>query len=169
MNEQWTFTGPRGDACPVNIPHTWNAVDGQDGGNDYWRGTCTYEKDFAMPGFDPVEDVYLEFQGVNASADVELNGHPVLHHNGVNDRVYPQKADFTFYGGIYRDVELVVVNKHRFSMDHFGGPGLKVTPVWRAPTARCGWKAGTTPPARRWRWSSPTPKAARWPGAKART
>ena len=155
LNEQWTFTGPQGDACAVDLPHTWNAVDGQDGGNDYWRGTCTYEKDFAMPRFDPAaEDVYLEFAGVNASADVELNGHPVLHHdggystfrgcvtgllaqenhlvvkvdNGVNDRVYPQKADFTFYGGIYRDVELVVVNKHRFSMDHFGGPGLKVTP-----------------------------------------
>lgn len=155
LNEQWTFTGPQGSACAVDLPHTWNAVDGQDGGNDYWRGTCTYEKEFAMPRFDPaVEDVYLEFAGVNASADVELNGHPVMHHdggystfrgcvtellaqenhlvvkvdNGVNDRVYPQKADFTFYGGIYRDVELVVVNKHRFSMDHFGGPGLKVTP-----------------------------------------
>lgn len=155
LNEQWTFTGPQGDACAVDLPHTWNAVDGQDGGNDYWRGTCTYEKDFAMPRFDPaVEDVYLEFAGVNASADVELNGRPVMRHdggystfrgcvtellaqqnhlvvkvdNGVNDRVYPQKADFTFYGGIYRDVELVVVNKHRFSMDHFGDPGLKVTP-----------------------------------------
>ena len=83
LNEQWTFTGPQGDACAVDLPHTWNAVDGQDGGNDYWRGTCTYEKDFAMPRFDPaVEDVYLEFAGVNASADVELNGRPVMHHDG---------------------------------------------------------------------------------------
>ena len=139
----------------VDMPHTWNAKDGQDGGNDYWRGTCTYKKTFASPAFDPAtQAVYLEFQGVNATADVELNGRPVAHHDGgystfrtevtslltqqnhltakvdnsVNDRVYPQKADFTFYGGIYRDVSLIVVSKHRFAMDHFGGPGLKVTP-----------------------------------------
>lgn len=155
LNRQWTFTGPDGTNSVVDVPHTWNAVDGQDGGNDYWRGTCVYQKDFAAPEFDPAtQDVYLEFAGVNASADVELNGKPVVHHDGgystfrscitellgkdnhlvlhvdnsVNDRVYPQKADFTFYGGIYRDVNLIVVNKHRFAMDYYGGPGLKVTP-----------------------------------------
>ena len=155
LNRQWTFTGPDGTDSVVDVPHTWNAVDGQDGGNDYWRGTCVYRKSFAAPAFDPAtQDVYLQFEGVNASADVELNGQMVIHHDGgystfrscitellsadnqlvvhvdnsVNDRVYPQKADFTFYGGIYRDVSLIVVSKHRFAMDHFGGPGLKVTP-----------------------------------------
>lgn len=155
LNRQWTFTGPDGTNSVVDVPHTWNAVDGQDGGNDYWRGTCVYRKSFAVPAFDPAtQDVYLQFEGVNASADVELNGQMVIHHDGgystfrscitellsadnqlvvhvdnsVNDRVYPQKADFTFYGGIYRDVSLIVVSKHRFAMDHFGGPGLKVTP-----------------------------------------
>ena len=48
--------------------------------------------------------------------------------NSVNDRVYPQKADFTFYGGIYRDVRLLIVSRHHFDLDHFGGPGLRVTP-----------------------------------------
>ena len=48
--------------------------------------------------------------------------------NGVNDRVYPQKADFTFYGGIYRDVNLVVVNRLHFDMEYYGGSGIKVTP-----------------------------------------
>ncbi|WP_298733180.1 glycoside hydrolase family 2 TIM barrel-domain containing protein, partial [uncultured Subdoligranulum sp.] len=156
LNKEWIFTGPQGTDAAVDVPHTWNAVDGQDGGNDYWRGTCTYKKRFAAPSFDAAtQDVYLEFEGVNASADVQLNGRMVMHHdggystfrhcvtdllhaenqlivqvdNGVNDRVYPQKADFTFYGGIYRDVNLIVVNKHRFCMDHFGGPGLKVTPT----------------------------------------
>ena len=155
LNRQWTFTGPDGTDSVVDVPHTWNAVDGQDGGNDYWRGTCVYRKSFAAPAFDPAtQDVYLQFEGVNASADVELNGQMVIHHDGgystfrscitellsadnqlvvhvdnsVNDRVYPQKADFTFYGGIYRDVSLIVVSKHHFAMDHFGGPGLKVTP-----------------------------------------
>ena len=163
MNENWTFYGPKGTPETINLPHTWNAVDGQDGGNDYWRGTCTYETTFPMPEFDPdTQTVYLEFQGVNASADVELNGTAVIHHDGgystfraevtgllqaenhmtvrvdnsVNDRVYPQKADFTFYGGIYRDVTLLVVNKHHFDLDFFGGPGLRITPALDGTTGK---------------------------------
>ena len=154
LREGWFFTGPDGKEVPVTLPHTWNAVDGQDGGNDYWRGTCTYRTEFAAPDFDPeTERVWLEFRGVNASADVTLNGQPCLRHDGgystfraditdllqdknmlsvaadnsVNDRVYPQKADFTFYGGIYRDVCLLVVNRHHFDLDYFGGPGIRVT------------------------------------------
>ena len=153
INKGWRFTGPDGPARPVDLPHTWNSVDGQDGGNDYWRGTCVYEKTFPRPELEADERVYLEFRGVNASAKVELNGAEVGTHDGGystfrwdvtdflkdenaltvhvdnsrNDRVYPQKADFTFYGGIYRDVSLIVVNKFHFDMDRFGGPGIKVT------------------------------------------
>ncbi len=47
--------------------------------------------------------------------------------NGINDFVYPQKADFTFYGGIYRDAKLLVVNKAHFDLDTFGGCGVKIT------------------------------------------
>lgn len=163
LNQDWTFYGPKGGPEKLDLPHTWNAVDGQDGGNDYWRGTCTYEKMFPMPEFDPeTQAVYLEFQGVNASADVELNGKAVMHHDGgystfraevtgllqaenhmtvrvdnsVNDRVYPQKADFTFYGGIYRDVTLLVVSKHHFDLDYFGGPGLRITPAVEGSTGK---------------------------------
>ena len=139
LNEKWHFTGFAGIRTEVSVPHTWNAIDGQDGGNDYKRGECRYDKTFARPAFDPeTECVYLAFHGVNASARVIINGQEVCTHdggystfrreitaflqdeneltvfvdNGVNDRVYPQKADFTFYGGIYRDVELLVVNKN---------------------------------------------------------
>ena len=49
--------------------------------------------------------------------------------NSKNDRVYPQKADFTFYGGIYRDVSLMVVSKNHFTLDYFGGPGIRITPT----------------------------------------
>ncbi len=155
MNGGWSFTGPDGGKQAVDIPHTWNNIDGQDGGNDYWRGTCVYKKSFPKPDFAADEQVYLEFQGVNASAKVELNGQPVGAHDGgystfrwdvtelladenqlivhvdnsVNGRVYPQKADFTFYGGIYRDVNLIVVNKCHFDLDYYGGNGLKITPT----------------------------------------
>ena len=83
LNQSWSFRGPTGAVETVDVPHTWNAIDGQDGGNDYWRGCCTYEKDFPLPAFDPdAQAVYLEFQGVNASADVTLNGRELLHHDG---------------------------------------------------------------------------------------
>ena len=47
----------------VDLPHTWNNIDGQDGGNDYWRGTCVYEKTFPRPELEADERVYLEFRG----------------------------------------------------------------------------------------------------------
>ncbi|MDY5271108.1 sugar-binding domain-containing protein, partial [Tractidigestivibacter sp.] len=159
LDKGWSFCGPGGDVTRVDVPHTWNAEDGQDGGNDYWRGTCGYSRDFRTPeGFDPSRCVaYLEFDGVNASADVTVNGSAPFHHDGgyarfrvdvtselapagednslsvavdnsVNDRVYPQKADFTFYGGIYRSVRLVLADATHFSLDCSGGPGIAVTP-----------------------------------------
>lgn len=162
LNERWQFTGPDGTTKPVNLPHTWNSIDGQDGGNDYWRGSCIYRRELAIPEFNKDEEqVYLEFQGVNASARVSLNGSPVCAHDGgystfrvnvtdvltennllevtvdnsVNDRVYPQKADFTFYGGIYRDVNLIVLNKLHFDMDYYGGSGIQITPEVKGDTS----------------------------------
>ncbi len=154
INENWLFRYHDGSETAVNIPHTWNNKDGQDGGDDYYRGTCIYEKNFPAPEHSENERVYLEFNGVNASAKVILNGAIVMTHDGgystfrtditdhlleenhmivevdnsKNDRVYPQKADFTFYGGIYRDVKLIIVNKYHFDLDHFGGRGIAVRP-----------------------------------------
>ena len=152
----WEFTVPDGTTTTVDLPHTWNARDGQDGGNDYWRGTCIYRTHFAAPQFNTAShQVWIQFDGVNASAHVVLNGSPVCNHDGgystfranitellrdeneltvevdnsKNDRVYPQKADFTFYGGIYRDVSLMVVSKNHFTLDYFGGPGIRITPT----------------------------------------
>ena len=166
LNEGWEFRNPTGTVEKVNVPHTWNNIDGQDGGNDYWRGSCTYRRTFVTPCFDAKsERVYLEFEGVNSSADVKVNGHDVCHHDGgystfrvdvtgeleaiggtnelvvtadnsVNDRVYPQKADFTFYGGIYRDVHLVVVSATHVTLDYYGGPGFAVTPAYEGDTSK---------------------------------
>ena len=163
LMQNWFFTGKDGGKVPVMLPHTWNALDGQDGGNDYWRGTCTYETAFACPEFDrEAQRVYLQFDGVNASAKVWVNNELAMTHDGgystfraditdllkeentlkveadnsVNDRVYPQKADFTFYGGIYRDVKLITVSKTHFDMDYFGGKGLAVTPTVEGTDAK---------------------------------
>ncbi len=152
INDRWLFRCHDGSNTIVDLPHTWNNLDGQDGGNDYWRGTCVYEKAFNAPMTEQDECVYLDFAGVNASAKVILNGTVVTTHDGgystfrseitsllkeenklvveadnsVNDRVYPQKADFTFYGGIYRNVKLIIANKKHFDLDCFGGPGIAV-------------------------------------------
>ena len=51
LNSAWRFTGPEGTVSEVNVPHTWNAIDGQDGGDDYKRCRCEYEKKFPKPAF----------------------------------------------------------------------------------------------------------------------
>ncbi len=158
INDGWTVY-PDGktpeDGTTLDLPYTWNGVDGQDGGGDYLRTAFNFERVLDKPDVKPDEDVYLEFKGVNSSADVYIDGELVTHHDGgystfrvcVTDRlkqsstlrvrvdnsktekVYPQTADFTFYGGIYRDVGLIVVNKTRFDLDHYGSCGLKITPI----------------------------------------
>ncbi|MBR1757750.1 MAG: glycoside hydrolase family 2 protein [Lachnospiraceae bacterium] len=155
FNESWQFAKGDVPAEVVTLPHTWNAVDGQDGGNDYWRGTASYCKSFQKPVLNTGERLFIEFKGAAMTADVRLNGVSLIHHeggystfradmtdelqeenllvvsldNGENDRVYPQKADFTFYGGMYRDVNLIVVPAEHFELLKDGTPGIKVTPV----------------------------------------
>ncbi len=137
----------------INLPYTWNGKDGQDGGNDYFRGTCCFVKSIKEADL-PAGDVkYLQFDGVNSSCEVFWNGKKIASHDGgystfrakidgvkeenilavtvdnsPNDRVYPQNADFTFYGGIYRDVSVVAVPKKHFDLDYYGSPSIMVTP-----------------------------------------
>ena len=162
LMKNWQFTGPDGKTAAVELPHTWNHIDGQDGGNDYKRGSCTYQTTFAKPAFDAnTQQVWLQFEGVNASAAVTLNGTEVIRHDGgystfraditallaeqntltviadnsKNDRVYPQKADFTFYGGIYRDVSLLVVSKNHIALNYLGSCGVRITPTVKGSSA----------------------------------
>ena len=242
LDRGWQFVkevADAGAACEavgaaVTLPHTWNAVDGQDGGNDYYRGTCWYtrklnmasiakasisrasiskasigrasiskasigkadfagvdfdEKDFAEQDFAEQNfaggdflanlkanrEVWLEFCGAAMTTDVWLNGELLAHHEGGystfrvnltnylqeenqlavsvdnsdNDRVYPQKADFTFYGGLYREVNLIVVPKAHFALGYVGGSGIKVTPEVRGCSARVTAEAWVEGPAER--------------------
>ncbi|MDO4305192.1 MAG: glycoside hydrolase family 2 TIM barrel-domain containing protein [Eubacteriales bacterium] len=162
INDNWIFlkenVGPEAavtaEGEKISLPHTWNAVDGQDGGNDYYRGTCWYVKKFTKPDLLENEEAWLEFRGVGMTAEVYVNGKKLARHEGgystfrvpvteelqeenvlavsvdnsVNSIVYPQKADFTFYGGIYRDVYLITMSKAHFALGCYGGNGLKVTP-----------------------------------------
>ncbi len=161
FNDNWLFSVASGadaalspDRQEVTLPHTWNAVDGQDGGNDYRRGTAEYHKTFDCPAHGEGERVFIEFDGAAMTAEVFLNGEKLCHHEGGysafrveltdrlrdtnelcvlvdnsdNDTVYPQKADFTFYGGLYRDVKLIVVPAEHFELGYCGTPGIKVTP-----------------------------------------
>lgn len=152
INKNWNFT-IKGESTVVNLPHTWNGTDGQDGGNDYYRGKGIYEKEFEKSDFPEGEEVYIQLDGANSSAEVFFNGKRVaVHHGGYstfrvrledikdnnvirievdnspNDFVYPQNADFTFYGGIYRDVKLIGAAKKHFDLDYYGAPGIMVTP-----------------------------------------
>ena len=142
----------------VTLPHCWNALDGQDGGADYFRGSCCYLKQ--LSGLPEAEKYYLEIRGANSSADVYLDGKHLAHHDGgystwrvdisenptgllaimvdnsPNSTVYPQVADFTFYGGIYRDVNVICVGNTHFDLEHFGSTGLKVTPIMDGDDAK---------------------------------
>lgn len=145
MPEKWYF---------VTLPHSWNDIDGQDGGNDFYRGTCYYAKELEKSELPEADAYYLEFRGANSSADVYVNGKKLAHHDGgystwrvnitealsdknlivvavdnsANETVYPQNADFTFYGGLYRDVNIIAVNESHFDLDYYGAPGIAVTP-----------------------------------------
>ncbi len=169
LNRKWSF---RKGVCEVpavvpadwdfvNVPHCWNAIDGQDGGNDYFRGTCCYVKEIDMEEIPSADKYYLEINGANSSATVYMNGNKLASHDGgystwrvditeelgkgnklailvdnsANETVYPQMADFTFYGGLYRNVNIIAVNESHFDLDYYGGPGIQVTPTVKGADA----------------------------------
>lgn len=161
INQNWLFskdaksvpsTLPT-DWQALDLPYTWNGKDGQDGGNDYYRGTCYFVKSVKSEELPEGQVKYLQFDGVNSSCEVFWNGKSLAKHDGgystfrveiseikennilalavdnsANDRVYPQNADFTFYGGIYRDVSVIGVPESHFDLDYYGAPGIMVTP-----------------------------------------
>ena len=160
INDNWHFWKDVSDVNMqdggenISLPHTWNAIDGQDGGNDYFRGTCLYKKHLNFEELPKSDKYYLEINGANSSADVYCNEKQLAHHDGgystwrvditeyanldsdisilvdnvANEEVYPQVADFTFYGGIYRDVNVICVNETHFDLEYFGGNGFVITP-----------------------------------------
>ncbi len=139
----------------VHLPHTWNNIDGQDGNNDYYRGAGYYAKQIKKVELPQADQYFLEILGANSSADVYIDGVKLAHHDGgystwrvditsalkeesllvirvdnsENDCIYPQQADFTFYGGLYRDVNIIGVSASHFDLEYYGGRGIQVTPT----------------------------------------
>ena len=167
LNKKWLFIKDctdvaRRDGLQVDLPHSWNAIDGMDGGNDYFRGACLYVKTLQKAELPAADRYYVEFRGANSSAELFVNGKKLaVHHGGYstwrvditeeiadettlavivdnspNETVYPQMADFTFYGGIYRDVNLICVAESHFDLDYYGAPGLMITPTVEGKDAK---------------------------------
>jgi len=155
INEGWSFKKETVDTdwTLVNLPHTWNAIDGAEG-FDYYKGKCFYTKSLYVSQEKKGDIIYLEFEGANSVAQVIVNGQFMGEHRGgfstfrfditdaltfgkdnqiqvavdntVVEDVYPQMADFTFFGGLYRDVYLITVNPVHLTLLDFGGTGVSV-------------------------------------------
>ena len=134
----------------VNLPHTWNAADGHVG-KEYWRGIGHYEIDLPNPTAGKRQ--YIEIQGANHVATVYCNGRELGIHKGgfstfrydltdallprnnilqvavtnAESNIYPQHADFTFYGGLYRNVYFVEVEEAHFDLMKHGSDAVFVT------------------------------------------
>lgn len=148
---------PTADWEAVRIPHTWNAKDGQDGGNDYFRGVGWYRRTIAAwPDSRHVRH-FIRFKAASLIADVFVDGHHVGQHRGgfaafcfeitefvgdfepheltvrvdnrKHDDVMPLSGDFTKFGGIYRDVELISTPAICITPRHFASAGVYVTPI----------------------------------------
>lgn len=149
INGEWKFR-LNSEECTVSLPHTWNGTDGQSD-RDYYRGTGVYEK--TIPYFDG--RVYIEINGANTRAAVFVNGDYVGEHingygmfrfeiteflrkdentlkikvsNAHDDELYPQTADFTFYGGLYRDVNIIQTAGTHFALLDRSRTGVYITP-----------------------------------------
>ena len=135
----------------VAVPHTWNALDGQDGGNNYRRGVGWYRRHVRLDPALAGKRLYLQFDGASLAADVYVNGIHVGAHKGGFSRfrldatdalapgrdnlisvrvdngslgIPPVSADFTFFGGIYRPVSLVATGQIQVSATDYGSPGV---------------------------------------------
>ncbi len=160
LTKNWYFSKEKREKTPQNgdktwqkitLPHTWNALDGQDGGGDYHRGECFYFRTLHIPHMENAHDYLLLCEAACYDAVVYCNGSKVTRHKGgysafeailtpflkegenelllsvsnaPSGEIYPQMADFTFYGGLTRPVTLRVVPETRFDSGCWCASGL---------------------------------------------
>lgn len=137
----------------VNIPHTWNAFDVLDDEPGYYRGIAYYKKKLNLQPAWKAKKIYLNFGAANQETEVFLNGKKIGHHiggytgftlaldhlkfdgkdelvvkvdNSHNDNIPPLTADFTFFGGLYRNVSLTILDQAHFADQLYGTNGIYV-------------------------------------------
>lgn len=154
INSGWQFSEDKINWETINIPHNWNTNDAFDDESGYRRGLGYYKKQVFVPSEEKNKIHYLKFNAINQEATIYVNGKLIGNHKGgytafnfdiskdINYNQYnlievtvdnshnldipPLDADFTFYGGIYRDVELITLEKQHFSLSDFASDGLYV-------------------------------------------
>ncbi len=157
LNSLWAFKRAVDTGyTTVNLPHTYNAVDAFDDAPGYYRGKAYYRKALPSRSLDPEREHYLRVYAANQNARVWLNGKEVGAHRGgytaftfnlsnhlnyradtllieVDNRhdttVPPLRGDFNFYGGIYREVELIHVHPTHFTTDFYGATAVFIDPL----------------------------------------
>jgi len=142
---------------PVSIPHSWNTTDVTDDEKGYYRGISWYTKRLYIPASWQNKEVSLYFEGAAQVTEVYINGKKAGQHvgsyaffnipikqylnlapdainevaikldNSHNESIPPLSADFTFFGGIYRDVYLVATDAVHFDVDNNGSSGVFIT------------------------------------------
>tara|TARA_R110002096_G_scaffold9533_3_gene37611 strand:- start:73794 stop:76385 length:2592 start_codon:yes stop_codon:yes gene_type:complete len=139
----------------VTIPHSWNTEDILDDEDGYYRGDGWYKKTLSVPDIYENQQVFLLFEAANQVASLFINGKSVGEdhiggytsftrditaeiqfgkneifikvNNAHNDEIVPQAADFSFYGGIYRDIQLIITKPVHFEIANQGANGIFIT------------------------------------------
>ncbi|HEX4141173.1 MAG TPA: glycoside hydrolase family 2 TIM barrel-domain containing protein, partial [Candidatus Methylacidiphilales bacterium] len=138
---------------PVDLPHTWNGLDGEDGGNNYRRGAGWYRRHVFVGDSLKGRRLYLQFDGASLMADVYVNGAHLGNHMGGFARfrfdatdvlkagadnvlavrvdnsdlgIPPTSSDFTIFGGLYRGVSLLATDDVQVSPMDMASPGVFV-------------------------------------------
>ena len=155
INDNWTFRKEGSTSTrKVTLPHTWNAEDAVDDEPGYWRGIGWYEKNLTINDDLTGRKVFVRFEGANQETDLYVNGVHAGNHKGGytafifdvtdlvrhgensfrikvdnshNEGIPPISADFTFFGGIYRDVSLLFLPENHISVEHFASSGVYIT------------------------------------------
>lgn len=157
INSNWSFSKNNEEWVNINLPHSWNDLDVMDDEHGYHRGICMYKKTLVIDDRLKDKVLYLLFEGANQISEVYVNGKlsgkhiggytafyvPLLDtirfgtenpneiivkvDNRHNDDVPPLTADFTFFGGIYRDVYLVAKNSIHFSVSDYSSDGIYIS------------------------------------------
>ncbi|MBD5267113.1 MAG: DUF4982 domain-containing protein [Bacteroides sp.] len=152
INDNWDFKFPEAkEWTRIVIPHTFN--DDAYRMRDYYKGKGFYRRNLRMDSIDSGKRYFLKFDGANKAADVSVNGHEMDSHvsgytsfvvdvtdflnRGDNEVVVtvdnsradigPVSADFTFWGGIYRDVWMLTVPSVHFDMADYGSNGVAIS------------------------------------------